>query len=199
MIQTPSQTVNGASVVLFQWQQAQSNKHKVGPGLDREGVAVWQKPQPGWLTYNVDAATMVDKGLSSFGCVLRDGSGLFVSCIGGIFAGISDPKLAEAMAFREALSWLKRKEVSKVYIELDALSVVQAFRNDLNDASYFGSLIQDCLSLSKDLRSLLVYYVRRSANVAAHCVAREASSLSGLKEWCSIPSFLIDVIYGDLK
>lgn len=45
------------------------------------------------------------------------------------------------LAFKEALSWLKKLNMSKVFIELDSLGVVQAFHQKLVDDSYFGAII----------------------------------------------------------
>lgn len=47
--QTPASTVNGASTMLFQWQQAQAKVQKQSYTNSREGVAVWQKASPGLL------------------------------------------------------------------------------------------------------------------------------------------------------
>lgn len=110
-------------------------------------MAVWQKPNPGWVTCNVDVVVNTRGNNSSFGCILRDAAGVFKAVYGGSFIGVSDPKMAEAMAFHEALSWLKKLQTSRVYIELDALGVVQAFRNNRNDASYIGLVINDCISI----------------------------------------------------
>lgn len=139
------------------------------------------------------------RGKSSFGCLLRDEKGFFIAGYGGSFAGALDPNIVEAMAFREALSWLKKRSVHHVHIELDSLTVVQAFDNKNKDSSYLGSIIADYHQLVKDLRSYSVYFVRRSANSAAHIIAREAGSMSDRKEWLSMPSFLIDVLSSDLQ
>lgn len=89
------------------------------------------------------------------------------------------PKIAEAMAFREALSWIKKRDAPNLLFELDSLIVVHAMRRrKLADQSYFGAVISDCLIMMKDLRSSNIYFVKRSANVADHTVAREASSMS---------------------
>lgn len=52
------------------------------------------------------------------------------------------------------LSWLKEKRITKVFIELDSLGVVQAFHKNSADSSYFGSVMSDCISIVKDLRCL---------------------------------------------
>lgn len=98
------------------------------------------------------------------------------------------------MAFREALPWVKSKNLAKVAFELDSLLVVQAMRHTGKDLSYFGDIITECLSIIKDLRSYSIHFVKRSANITAHTIAREVISLSGRLEWNSVPSFLINVI-----
>lgn len=106
---------------------ASSRKQAAGFRYKREGVAIWQKPLQGWLTCNVDAAVKLHESNSSFGCVLRNDDGIFVAAYGGKLEGIVDPKIAEAMTFREALSWLKNRNSSQVYIELDCLGLSTRF------------------------------------------------------------------------
>lgn len=122
--QTPSSVVNKASSLLFQWQRARVNLPGHQPINDREGALVWRRPEPGWVLCNVDAAVFDRRGKSSFGCLLRDDKGCFIAGYVGSFAGVLDPTTAEAIAFREALSWLKNRRVHQVYIELDSLTVV---------------------------------------------------------------------------
>lgn len=162
------------------------------------GELKWSKPHQGWFSCNVDAATSVEKSLSSFGCIIRNDAGEFVAGLGGVFLGVVDPKLAEAMAFREALSWVNRKALENVVFQLDALGVVQAWSRKKRDISYFGDTIDDCLCICKDLRSYSVKFVRRSANIAAHSIARKAISLSERKEWVSVSSYLSNVILQDI-
>lgn len=142
----------------------------------------------------MDAAVSIEKGMSSFGCVIRNDEGEFVAALGGVFQGETDPKMAEVKAFREALLWVNTKSLEKVVFQLDALGVVQAWVRNRRDNSYFGDIIDDCICICKDLRSFSVKFVRRSANIAAHSIAREAISLTERKEWGLIPSFLSHVI-----
>ncbi|KAL8147588.1 hypothetical protein AgCh_005054 [Apium graveolens] len=64
----------------------------------------------------------------SYGFVLRDDQGDFIAGGGGRVLGALDPRTAEPLAFRDALSWLKNKGCQNVYMELDCLSVVEAIR-----------------------------------------------------------------------
>lgn len=158
------------------------------------GGIKWQKPQQGWITCNVDATISSERKVSSFGSLLRDEYGIFIAGYGGQFLGDFEPKIDKAMAFREALSWVKSKGFVKVVFELDSLLVVQGAKRKGRDLSYFGSIMEDYISVLKDLRSSSVHFVKRSANITAHRIAREAIYMSDRKEWNLIPSFLINVI-----
>lgn len=64
-------------------------------------------------------------GKSSFGCLLSDEEGRLLAGYRGYLVGVmDDPDIAEAIAFREGLSWLKKLRVSRVHVELNSLTVV---------------------------------------------------------------------------
>lgn len=147
----------------------------------------------------MDAAISSGRKVSSLDSLLRDEYGIFMAGYGGQFLGDFEPKIAKAMAFREALSWLKSKGSVKVIFELDSLLVVQGARRKGRDLSYFGSIMDDCISVLKDVKSSSVHFAKRSANMAAHRIDREVISISDRKEWNFIPSFLINIISQDLE
>ncbi|VFQ84628.1 unnamed protein product [Cuscuta campestris] len=92
-----------------------------------------------------------------------------------------DPLLAEAMAYRETLSWLKSLGVQVAVIFSDCFRVVEAINDSgVSDcASYFGSLIDDCKALMASFESVLVSHVRRNLNVVAHTLARRVETQTG--------------------
>lgn len=53
-----------------------------------------------------------------------------------------DPYLAEIMAFKEALTWFKERDVQHVIVELDCLNLCTCFYFSCNDLSYGGLFIQ---------------------------------------------------------
>lgn len=129
----------------------------------------------------MDAAISSYRNASYFGSLLRDGNGSFIAADGGHFMGYFAPKIAEAMAFSEALSWVKSKNMVNVNFELDSLRVVKAIRWRGINISYIGSIIEDCSSILKDLMSHSILFVKRSANMAAHRIVRETISMSDRK------------------
>nr|GLL37992.1 uncharacterized protein LOC109147027 [Ipomoea trifida] len=58
----------------------------------------------------VDAGFHGPNSTAAFGFYLRNGDGSFVVAVKGPLACLHDPALAEAMAVREALSWLKEHD-----------------------------------------------------------------------------------------
>ncbi|XP_050222584.1 uncharacterized protein LOC126672674 [Mercurialis annua] len=149
-----------------------------------DGVLVWQ---PGWFKVNVDTALFDRKGSVGRGCAVRDEGGRLVCALR--IEGNFDARTDEGMGIREALSWLK--DWSNL-IEADALDVVLDIRNSNGEGGEL--LIDDCATLAKQFSKLFFVYVRRSANLAAHCLARNARSMSGHRKWFSnFPKFLTSV------
>nr|GMD72600.1 uncharacterized protein LOC109192287 [Ipomoea batatas] len=78
--------------------------------------------------------------------VLRDGEGQFIAASSIPSKGVFNPKEAEAMAIREALSWLKRHNYNFVQVETDALQIIQSL-NQIGDASSFDLVLFDVKDL----------------------------------------------------
>lgn len=74
------------------------------------------------------------------------------------------------MGVHEALSWIKEKGRIRVIVESDCLTVIQSVRSNYTMVSYFGSIIEDCKTLLKELRSVSLLFIRRSANKVAHAI-----------------------------
>ena len=108
----------------------------------------------------------------------------------GMMGGSSDPLLAEALSCKEALSWIKELNLNKVIVETDSLMLAQAFNVSADNFSYFGSILGDCQIIAKDLIDVNLVWVRRSANLAAHSLARAACSESGRGSWSYVPPLL---------
>lgn len=84
--------------------------------------AIWLPPQFGFVKCNVDAM-IFDDG-AGYGAVLRDHEGRFVAAKSGRLSTVSDPFMAEALAVKEALTWIKDVGHVNVIIETDCLTFV---------------------------------------------------------------------------
>ncbi|KAH9786019.1 reverse transcriptase domain-containing protein [Citrus sinensis] len=180
--------VNAAGHCLFQWQEAKRRTFTIAEDiLLGHGSVCWGKPPVGWLKCNVDAGVSRSQGRVSFGGVIRDSGGDFIAAKCQSFPGSFHPREAEALAVREALSWIKLMQLSKIIIETDCLNVYSALLSPSTSSNGFGLLIADCRAIAQVIGEVRFSFVRRSANAAAHSVARVGGSMSGPREWRVVP------------
>ncbi|KAL8146538.1 hypothetical protein AgCh_004316 [Apium graveolens] len=106
------------------------------------------------------------------GIIARDCTRILLEAKMKLFPGDASPELAEAMTIKEALSWSMRWEEKKVVIESDCLVAVQAIRSRIHMRSQFGKIIMECRSYMSQLNNVELYFIKRSANMAAHKLAR---------------------------
>ncbi|KAH9754875.1 reverse transcriptase domain-containing protein [Citrus sinensis] len=163
--------VNAAGHCLFQWQEAKRRTFTIAEDIPLgHGSVCWGKPP-----------------VVSFGGVIRDSGGDFIAAKCQSFPGSFHPREAEALAVREALSWIKHMQLSKIIIETDCLNVYSALLSPSASSNGFGLLIADCRAIAQVIGEVRFSFVRRSANAAAHSVARVGGSMSGPREWRVVP------------
>ncbi|KAK6116806.1 hypothetical protein DH2020_049436 [Rehmannia glutinosa] len=144
------QVLNLASSLLFQWQVAQVAEVANWNVSHSDGAMRWKRPNAGWLKCNVDAAVFTQSQKLGYSGVLRDEKGKFIAAIQGDLRGPMTPKVAEAMNFREVLSWVEREFGDQALcIESDSWTVIKSIRGSLDENSYFSGVIDDCKSLLK--------------------------------------------------
>lgn len=151
------------------------------------GAVSWVKPAANSVKCNVDAAVFQVSSRVGFGLVLRNEAGGFIAAKAGSFPGLVDPFIAEALSCREALSWIKERDMQNVIIETDCLLVFLALSREVSDCSYGGLIIKECKILAMDLVNCKFSFARHSANRVAHCLARVSDSLSEFRSWESVP------------
>ena len=144
----------------------------------------------GWVKANGDVAIFQNQGRIGTGCIVRDSA---VAMIMAHTLNIMRAYLireAEVTSLKEALTWLKRKQVDKCIIETNSTQVIVAL-NDNPKQSLFHLIIDDCKHLLRSFRQVQVRFIRRSMNGVARVLAEAARSLLGPKEWLLFPPNLI--------
>lgn len=133
--------VERATCYLLEWNEAVNVVNQNSMTRD-VSVERWVKPQFGWLKMNIDAAVDANGNMTGFGWVIRDNVCSFVTakCLSKL--GVHLPKEAEALAIREALSWIKANQMEYVQAESDALSVIQSLKH-VKPVSSFGLILLD--------------------------------------------------------
>ncbi|KAM6577068.1 hypothetical protein CsatB_028905 [Cannabis sativa] len=167
-----------ATCYLDQWKSAQTPYLETsrtgllaGDGLDR-----WCAPNVNEIKVNVDASIFGSSQDYGYGIVARDEHGYMLEGVSRLCHGNIRPELAEAIGVREALSWIKDKQWLNVILETNCLVVVQAIRSPIHRISFFGDVIKECQNLLMRLRGVTISFVKRSANLVAHVIAKAAIS-----------------------
>lgn len=83
-----------------------------------------------------------------------------------------NPTLAEAIAIKEALNWAKEMAWYPIVVESDCLFVVQLIRSATPMRSRLGNIIEDCRDLVSQFNNIKLQFIKRSANMEAHALAR---------------------------
>jgi hypothetical protein len=86
-----------------------------------------------------------------------------------------------------------------VDFEIDSKLTADAFLSTRNDLSEFGSIISSSRSLfNTSFSNSRVKFVRRQANVVAHALAREATSLASPAVYFDIPNCIETLIINEM-
>jgi hypothetical protein len=89
----------------------------------------WEKPQPGYVKLNVDAAFFQQSGLTGLGIVARNEKGEVTLAARRVMTGCSDAEEAELMACREGLNLAFQWIDEPIVLETDCLSVCNAIKS----------------------------------------------------------------------
>lgn len=161
--------------------------------LENAGARVWSPPKAGWLKVNIDAAVFID-GSIGVGAVIRDDQARFVAARGKRIAGAWKAREAEAIGLKEALSWVIDKGYTHCIFETDSYVLAAACNGNAGEA-FFGTIVRDCMHFFQHVKPVLVTFIYRSANSAAHVLAKAVYSMPDTGEWhVTPPSFLNHVL-----
>ncbi|XP_031131841.1 uncharacterized protein LOC116033223 [Ipomoea triloba] len=126
-----------------------------------------------------------------FGAILLSSSGSFVAAVNGPLNHCLNPMMAESMAFREALAWLRGKNIGSVCFFSDCINLVNNISAPMiHDRSYAGIILAQCRRLLNLFTVCSLHYVPRSSNFFAHSLATAAYSQANTLFWDSVPPFI---------
>ncbi|KAL8146376.1 hypothetical protein AgCh_004207 [Apium graveolens] len=187
---------------LTQWNIAQSrlSQASLQPAVEGDGASVWARPLPNIVKVSVDVVVFEDRDAVGFGLIARGSDGRLITAKSIVHPHLVSPVTAEAMAIKEALSWIDVMQWPHITVESDCLVVIQAIRSNTPMRSYFGVIIEECRSLLKRFHKVSLFFVKRSANMVAHQLARESYNYPGCSfDRRSVPVNVQNCIEMDLK
>ncbi|XP_060972673.1 uncharacterized protein LOC133038522 [Cannabis sativa] len=158
---------------------AATSSHQSSPSTSAtdQHVQRWRPPVRNGYKLNVDAATNIEQKKLGIGAILRDQHGTVLAALSKAVQGSFKSDEMEAKALFHAVNWVSQSQFPLTHIETDASRVSNAL-NRLNfDLSCFSDLIMDIRCLLSSFPQVLVTHVKRTANQAAHGLAKYALGL----------------------
>lgn len=173
--------VASAKQGLTQWKAAQDRLFYVPlqPNIEGDGASTWVKPHTNTVKVSFDAVVFSERQEMGVGLIARDSTGNLLQAKAVIHAGHFAPVLAEAMEIKEALSWIAEMQFRSTVIESDCLTAVQAIRSKTSMRSHFGMVIEECRRHIYSTNNISLYFIKRSANMVAHTLARASYNHPG--------------------
>jgi hypothetical protein len=96
-----------------------------------------------WVMMNVDAALFKKTNRMGLGIVITNHRGEFLAACRQGIDKITNPELAEAVAFGRAILFASRLPYKQVVMATDCLSLIKKLRSQATDRSYTGIITQD--------------------------------------------------------
>lgn len=146
--------------------------------MQQKPPSSWTKPPPGFLKINIDVAVFIDENKFSVDICIRDALDHFVSVKLLHFEGSPEPREAEVL---QGLLWAHELGLQNIMFELDCKSAVDGICERSTGNSDFNVLLAQCRSLFSNFSNSMVSFIRRSANIVAHCSARASISYARIQ------------------
>uniref|UniRef100_A0A803PE40 Reverse transcriptase domain-containing protein n=1 Tax=Cannabis sativa TaxID=3483 RepID=A0A803PE40_CANSA len=144
--------------------------------LPTEGIP-WKPPDMYGLKLNVDAAVNPTSKVLGVGAIVRNYKGEVMAAMSKLVQGCFRSDEMEAKALFHALNWISQLPLSVTLVETDALRVSNFLNHETWDLSCFSDIIFDVRCLLSSFSRIVISHVKRSANQAAHGLAKHALGL----------------------
>ena len=158
----------------------------------------WSPPPPGVFKINVDGSSSDLEESSSIGVIIRDCKGHTVAAYCKPLQSHFSAELVEVFAVEQGIFLARELQLSRVMLESDALSVINAI-NDSTFGTYYGHIIQDISHAQSSFDFCSFKHLNRSFNSAAHELAQFARRNGSINLWKGVtPPFLDPFVQTDM-
>ena len=183
-----------------QTEYLEANSYSQLSHRDEEDAPRWTAPAEGFTKINWDTAICSKWGTVGMGAVIHDSAGRVLATRCQVTTGRFAPFAAEAWAGGQAFIFGKELGLTNIILEGDSRIVVDAVNSAEGSGSLMGHLIEDMKIMLQDFPVWKALAVRRSANNAAHEVARMAVRENIVRTWnCEVPDCIHATILGEIS
>ncbi|XP_019179034.1 PREDICTED: uncharacterized protein LOC109174244 [Ipomoea nil] len=112
-----------------------------------------------------DAGYRQHTGEATYGVVLLNHEGVFMAVTAGTLPGAFSPIMAEALACKEALSWLKGRDTQMVELLTDCMELRNMIKSrSTGTRSYVGVIVDQCRTSMSLFTYCSLHYISRAVN-----------------------------------
>jgi ribonuclease HI len=181
-----------------EYKQANEKTRGATGDSTRTPVEAWRAPPVGWCKVNCDAGFSKASGRMGMGIVVRDSEGNVLAARSLSRVGLLESIMGETVASYHAALLCKELALTHVILESDAKQVVNAIVSGEKNNSRFGHLVDDTKTILQAFSEWKCVHVNRTANAAAHNLAKTATCDIIDRTWnYCIPDCIRDVILMD--
>lgn len=141
----------------------------------------WRPPTKGVTKINTDARFVKGKNKAWAGIILRNEKGEILTGLTKVMHA-SSPLMAEALSFREAMSFAESMGLERITVENDCLELIQACRDEISRGE-ISNIVKDIKVLKTRFQMVAFTRIYREGNKAAHTVAHLAANGSLTSNW----------------
>ncbi|XP_073361303.1 uncharacterized protein [Aegilops tauschii subsp. strangulata] len=170
--------------LMCEWQAIHGKKSKLDNPAPREK---WCPPEDEWVKANVDGAMSKVGDRGGVGIVLRNQEGAFLGGACHAFRQCKEPAMVELLACRRAVQLAQNLNVQNLHLEMDCREIVCKLQSKEKDLSPLGPVVEEVKQMLDSRDRWKITWVRRSANNAAHRLARECVTNNLWKVWMHVP------------
>ncbi|XP_019150979.1 PREDICTED: uncharacterized protein LOC109147776 [Ipomoea nil] len=161
---------------------------KLGRVTYHPHAAVMPETEPHGLRCYFDAGYRQHTGEATYGVVLLNHEGVFMAATAGTLPGAFSPIMAEALACKEALSWLKGRDIQRIDLLTDCMELrSMIISRDTGTQSYVGVIADQCRTTMSLFNYCSLHYISRAVNMHAHTLASLAFDQDHPMYWDVIP------------
>ena len=195
VLQAPELLNKRAEDFLAEFHQVQVH---LGTATIAESANNLQQPPDSKFKLNFNTAIFTDLGCSGMGVIICNEKGEVMGAMSTKGPRVTDSLEAEALACRKAIEFAMDIGFSNIVIEGDCVQVINAIKASKANLSRLGHVVEDIQVLISGLRWAEVRWVKRSANLIAHSLARYAKNISNDVIWLEdSPTPALDSLYHD--
>ncbi|XP_031120222.1 uncharacterized protein LOC116023365 [Ipomoea triloba] len=180
----PRAVWRSARTAVIAWRHVHSSPNHHQPN---HAATAFQEPATAMHCY-VDAGYHLQSKEATVGAVLLTQNGDFIAAFNDRLPPCFSPLMAEALACKEALSWLKDRGLTSVHIFTDCSTLKNLLSaSSSNLYSYVGFSIEASRAIMLSFIHCSVSLIPRIANRGAHALTALAHSQTSALYWDSFP------------